>query len=366
MDWESSQVEWWRFKAGITTDLSAKFGSKCSTPGAPGAPGVQNGMRQPLEGRDAVLAEALIYFQGRALKSGISWTLKSKIATTLESLDVKEVNPSNLDITNALLQADEESMTLAQERLEKCDSKAQQVCWKELIAILHLLKDNSHRALRIIKEAVAQSRALPFSERPKLLVSTLRTQQLTLLLHGESAAEVAKEAEAEASWAPKTPQEPFLNFLRFLLQQPPDDITGYLAFIDFLAMKLRSSLHEAKGVVDEVVSMSDLSHAMSDGVTTFFLGKLQLRTPEGLRCLKAATEMFRMVPCKEAEAAALQAMATAFLVQEQPNPTAAIDVAQKSQVRWWCRDTSHVKSQDLRSVDQIMSRLLDASMGLNC
>ena len=82
------------------------------------------------------------------------------------------------------------------------------------------------------------------------------------------------------------------------------------------------------------VSMSDLSHAMSDGVTTFFLGKLQLRTPEAFVVVKAATEMFRMVPCKEAEAAALQAMATAFLVQEQPNPTAAIDVAQKSQVRW--------------------------------
>ena len=322
--------------SGITqstnlSDLqSAKFGSKCSTLGVSRHPT----MRQQLEGRDAVLAEALIYFQGRALKSGVDWTLKSKIATTLESLDVNELNPSNLDINKELLQANDESMTLAQERLEKCDSKAQQVCWKELIAILHLLKDNSHRALRIIKEAVAQARALPFSERPKLLVSALRTQQLTLLLHGESAAEVAKEAEAEAAWAPKTPQEPFLNFLRFLLQQLPDDITGYLAFIDFLAMKLRSSLHEAKGVVDEVVNMNDLSHAM----TTFFLGKLQLRTPEGLRCLKAATEMFRMVPCKEAEAAALQATATAFLVQEQPNPTAAIDVAQKSQVRW-CRET---------------------------
>ena len=258
-------------------------------------------------------------------------------------------------------------MTLAQERLEKCDSKAQQVCWKELIAILHLLKDNSHRALRIIKEAVAQSRALAFSERPKLLVSTLRTQQLTLLLHGESAAEVAKEAEAEASWAPKTPQEPFLNFLRFLLQQPPDDITGYLAFIDFLAMKLRSSLHEAKGVVDEVVSMSRLEPM--PWVTEWPRSSLASCNSGLLRAFvvwKPHTEMFRMVPCKEAEAAALQAMATAFLVQEQPNPTAAIDVAQKSQVRWWCRDTSHVKSQDLRSVDQIMSRLLDASMVLNC
>lgn len=152
------------------------------------------------------------------------------------------------------------------------------------------------------------------------------------LLRGENAAEITKEVEAESTW--DSQQGPFLDFLQLLLQQIPQsdhpaDLAGRLCFIDFLAFKLRGCLREAKAVANDVLEMGD---GFTYGLAILFLGKLQLRSSEGLQCLKDACVSFASAKCTEAEAAALQATATAWLVQELPNPSAAIDAAQRSQV----------------------------------
>eukprot|EP00435_Cladocopium_sp_Y103_P066563 s466_g28.t2 len=279
---------------------------------------------------------ALTYFKGRAAKNGIAWILRFTAAATLDTLEAF----GSLGSRAELLMASDDALKLAQEMLSNCEAQQgqqgqqvqMQICWKTFISILNLMRDNSHRALRLIQEAVSSARTLPFSEQQKLLVLVLRTQQMVHLLRGESAAEITKEVEAESTW--DSQHGPFLDFLRLLFQQiqqsdRPADLAGRLCFIDFLAFKLRGCLHEAKAVANDVLDVGD---GFTYGLAILFLGKLQLRSSEGLRCLKEACASFGGFGAKEAEAAALQATATAWLVQELPNPSAAIDAAQRSEV----------------------------------
>lgn len=298
-----------------------------------------------LQRHGRVLAEALTYFKGRAAKNGITWILRLTAAAVVDTLDSEALGsfgsfgslglgsgPSRAEL------ASDDALKLAEEMLSNCEAtqtqaqQVQQICWKTFISILNLMRDNSHRALRLTQEAVSSARTLPFSERQNLLVLVLRTQQMVHLLRGENAAEITKEVEAESTW--DSQQGPFLDFLRLLLQQVQQsdhpDLAGRLCFIDFLAFKLRGCLHEAKAVANDVLEVGD---GFTYGLAILFLGKLQLRSSEGLQCLKDACVSFASASaCKEAEAAALQATATAWLVQELPNPSAAIDAAQRSQV----------------------------------
>ena len=292
-----------------------------------------------LQRHGRVLAEALTYFKGRAAKNGITWILRLTAAAVVDTLDSGSFGSLGSGPSGAELASDD-ALKLAEEMLSNCEAtqaqaqaqQVQQICWKTFISILNLMRDNSHRALRLTQEAVSSARTLPFSERQNLLVLVLRTQQMVHLLRGENAAEITKEVEAESTW--DSQQGPFLDFLRLLLQQVQQsdpDLAGRLCFIDFLAFKLRGCLHEAKAVANDVIEVGD---GFTYGLAILFLGKLQLRSSEGLQCLKDACVSFASdaAKCKEAEAAALQATATAWLVQELPNPSAAIDAAQRSQV----------------------------------
>eukprot|EP00438_Fugacium_kawagutii_P023718 Skav228045 [mRNA] locus=scaffold1188:184746:187223:+ [translate_table: standard] len=209
-----------------------------------------------LQRHGRVLAEAVTFFKGRAAKSGIALIFTWQATASLDALRALGAR------TEAdLLTASDDALKMAQDMLSECDSKEQQICWKNLISILNLMRENHQRALRIIKDAVTLARTLPFSERKKLLVMVLRTQQVIQLLSGESAVEMTKEVEAESNSA-DSPNGPFLDFLRFLLQHPQNDhLKGYLCFIDFLAFKLRSCLNEAKRVANDVEGIRTPFHS---------------------------------------------------------------------------------------------------------
>ncbi|CAK9006757.1 unnamed protein product [Durusdinium trenchii] len=277
-------------------------------------------MKGPELHTSRVLPEAFAYFRGRAAKNGLTLVLKLKAIAAAPSLALKDCGDEF---------ASDARLDAAQEMLSSCEDLDEKVGLMEYLSILHLHRDNTHRALRHIKEAVTLAR----KHHSQHLISVLRTQELAHLLREDTAAAgvIAKEIEDSNGNPEKNPQLqhlPYLDLLRKVLQPEMDD-QGRLSLVDFLVMKLKSS-SEALALATEVCEES--LHPMSQGMSWLFAGKMQLRSSAGLLCFKEAVSLFGAQKATEAEATALHGLATCLLLQERPDPSSALDCAQKSQV----------------------------------
>ena len=280
-------------------------------------------MRGPELHLSKVLPEAASFFRGRGAKHGIALVLKLKAASLF----------TDLKTTGLAERFDDETLTSAQEFLSLSKDEGDKICLMDFISILYLLRENTHRALRTIKEAVALARKRKGSDEKLRLLSLLRTQELAHVLREDSAAagEIAKEIAAEAPENLRMQDLPYLDLLRQVLQKSHEvmDDQGRLNFLDFLAVKLKNCSAEALQLARDISEESD---GISQGMALLFSGKMQLRSPLGLRCFKEAISVFTASKAKEAEATAMQGAATCLLLQEKPDPSSALDVAQKAQV----------------------------------
>ncbi|CAE7820784.1 unnamed protein product [Symbiodinium necroappetens] len=258
--------------------------------------------------------EALEYFRARNAKDGITAVLKLRAAASWAQISLsRAVGPLFSETSTDGFAG---TLQTVQDLLFECKAEGQQeqqVHLLDVLAHVHLIRDNSNRALKCYKEALSLAKEVSSS------VSHLQgTFDMIRRLRSEPPAAEAFDAEAQVPSLPQLVQEA-------LKGSGASVDRCRLALVDFLAQKTkthsaaRAALHEA------------LQGLEGSGMGLLVLGKMDLTSAEAVTRLHQASRAFRVDGLPEAEATALQALATALLVQVRPDPMNALQAAEEAQ-----------------------------------
>ncbi|CAE6971877.1 unnamed protein product [Symbiodinium sp. CCMP2456] len=259
--------------------------------------------------------EALEYFRARNAKDGITAVLKLRAAASWAHISLsRAVGPLFSETSTDGFAA---TLQTVQDVLFECKAEGQQeqqIHLLDVLAHVHLIRDNSNRALKCYKEALSLAKEVSSS------VSHLQgTFDMIRRLRSEPPAAEAFDAEAQVPSLPQLVQEALKGSGAASVDR------CRLALADFLTHKAkthaasRATIHEAAQGLD------------GSGMGLLVLGKMDLTSVEAVTRLHQASRAFRADGLPDAEATALQALATALLVQPRPDPMNALQSAEEAQ-----------------------------------
>ncbi|CAJ1382667.1 unnamed protein product [Effrenium voratum] len=265
-----------------------------------------------------VLPEALHYFLPRAQQEGTRLVVKLKARASLGHLEQK--------LRDQVLapEVDPDTLTLATEMAAQCvreQRRHEEFYTRDVITALQLLRNNTTRALKFAREALALARHLGD---PDLVASALGSLELVQLIREEGEVAAAgfhmavnkdpqRAEEVSKELGEKRPKG-YSDLLRGLLGGGFSflQLRGQLMVLDFAAWKLRQDADALRLAREAEEEAAPHATDLEKGLAQLLLGKLQLRSPESLRFFQRAAQHFAAAQANLGEAAAHSAAAAAL------------------------------------------------------
>ncbi|CAE7518295.1 unnamed protein product [Symbiodinium natans] len=269
--------------------------------------------------------EALEYLRARSAKDGVNAVLKLRAASSWEKVrDLRSQNSLGPLFTGTDDGFAKELKT-AQDLLFECQGEGkqeEQVQLLDAIAHLHLMRGNTSRALKCIREALSLAKEVSSNS----LVHLEGTMEIACRFRAESPPNAALDAEAQVPSLAQLLLEVFKG-------SPGSERLdrGRLALADFLAHKAKTQ-SASRATIREAAQGFEAGAADDTlGAALLLLGKMDLTSPQAVERLYQASKAFRADSLPDAEATALQSLATALLVQNRPDPMNALQSAEEAQ-----------------------------------
>jgi len=286
----------------------------------------------PLRKSFMTTREAIEYFRVRGAKDGLVALLRLRAQVCWAAVDreekeelfLKEEEGSSGSSGSAL------DVKSAQDLLAVCQAEgqaAQEVQVLDTLTHLHLIRENTNRALKCNREAQGLAKELSDTTALRQVQETL---EILHLLRGDSAEASKVRTQLGPEREGGEVSEVGRAWLQEALHGKGHDLRGRLCLADFLAHTAKSQA--GRGLKEEVKEKrAQTQDPVVSGMCLLLLGKMSFVAPDAAGNLYEASRLFRAERLVEAEAAALQALATALLVKQQPDPVQALQFAEEAQ-----------------------------------